>query len=69
MSGRTSHEVVIVDAGGERRIKVSGVLVIGRESGDVLVADGTISGQKHSHDFSYLPLLLNSKGRCAPRRE
>mgnify|MGYP003372596054 FL=1 len=62
MSGRTSHEVVIVDAGGERRIKVSGVLVIGRESGDVLVADGTISGRHLQLDGSGPVLLATDLG-------
>ena len=52
------HVVVLTDPTGERRIEVSDVVVIGREHGDVVVADGTVSGRHLELDGSGATLLV-----------
>jgi len=56
------HQVVLVDSSGERRLEVRGVLVIGREAGDVLVPDGMVSGRHLELDGTGPTLLVTDLG-------
>ena len=56
------HTIEIVDATGRRHITISDSVVVGRESGDILVADGMVSGRHLCLDGSGPSLTVQDLG-------